>query len=72
MQLCSVSDGREESALLAADDLPAEEEQEQKSDYDDRKDDPADPGVPRGLAEATSYTKAVIVAPCCSHDISKL
>jgi len=72
MQLRGVSDARFEAALLAVADLPAEEEEEEKPDYDDREDDPADPGVPRGLAVATSYTIAIIVAPCCSHDVSEL
>ena len=72
MQLRSVSIARFRDALLAAADLPAEEEEEQESDHDDREDDPAHPGVPRGLAVATSYTIAIIVAPCCSHDVSEL
>lgn len=72
MQLRGVSVVAVESALLAVADLPAEEEEKQESDYNDREDDPADPGIPRGLAIATSYTIAIIVAPCCSHDVSEL
>lgn len=72
MQLRGVSGVRFEGALLAVVDLPAEEKEEQKPDYDDREDDPANPRVPRGLAVATSYTIAIIVAPCCSHDVSEL
>jgi hypothetical protein len=72
MQLCGVRNVPVESAMFVAADLPAEEEEEQESNYDDREDDPANPGVPCGLAVATSYTIAIIVAPCCSHDVSEL
>ena len=60
------------ACMLEAVNLPAEEEEKQKSDHDNCENHPSHPGVPGRLSIASSLTITVDRAPIVGHNVRDL